>query len=80
MQVTWRWQPFSNPARADTLALEHWVKCYKDQTGSTRPAEEGEYSFAKLNKKVQAAVLMLSCSQESRSLPSMWRCSNPLLH
>ena len=58
VQVTWRWQPFSNPARADKLALEHWVKCYKDQTGSTRPADEGEYSFAKFNKKVQAPAPM----------------------
>ena len=29
------------------------MKCYKDQTGNMRPAEEGEYSFAKFNKKVQ---------------------------
>ena len=52
LQVTWRWQPFNNPARTDNLALEHWVKCYKDQSGNIRPADEGEYSFAKFNKKV----------------------------
>lgn len=52
--MTWRWQPFANPARTDGLGLEHWVKCYKDQSGNTRPAEEGEYSFAKFNKKVRA--------------------------
>lgn len=52
-QVTWRWQPFSNPARTDNLQLEHWVKCYRDPAGKVRPADEGEYSFAKYNKKVQ---------------------------
>ncbi|CAL8472085.1 g11627 [Coccomyxa elongata] len=51
-QVTWRWQPFSNPARTDDLRLEHWVKCYKDPAGKVRPADEGEYSFAKYNKKM----------------------------
>ena len=51
-QVTWRWQPFHNPARKDDLKLEHWVKCYKDPAGKVRPADEGEYSFAKYNKKV----------------------------
>ena len=52
VQVTWRWQGFSNSARTDGLQLEHWVKCYKDPTGKVKPAEEGEYSFAKYNKKV----------------------------
>lgn len=52
LQVTWRWQPFHNPARNDDLKLEHWVKCYKDPAGKVRPADEGEYSFAKYNKKV----------------------------
>lgn len=51
-QITWRWQGFANPARADGLQLEHWVKCYKDPAGKVKPAEEGEYSFAKYNKKV----------------------------
>ncbi|KAK9905816.1 hypothetical protein WJX75_006806 [Coccomyxa subellipsoidea] len=51
-QVTWRWQPFHNPARKDDLKLEHWVKCYKDPAGKVRPADEGEYSFAKYNKKM----------------------------
>ena len=41
------------------------MKCYKDQTGNTRPAEEGEYSFAKFNKKVHAPVLMLSGEQSA---------------
>jgi hypothetical protein len=57
-QVTWRWQPFTNPARTDGLALEHWVKCYKDQSGNTRPADEGEYSFARFNKKVHSPWLV----------------------
>lgn len=30
------------------------MKSYKDQSGNVRPAEEGDYSFAKFNKKVQA--------------------------
>ena len=58
-QVTWRWQPFNNPARTDSLALEHWMKCYKDQSGNVRPAEEGEYSFAKFNKKVRCHACLL---------------------
>lgn len=33
--------------------LEHWVKCYKDPAGKARPADEGEYHFAKYNKKVR---------------------------
>ena len=60
-QVTWRWQPFNNPARTDNLALEHWVKCYKDQQGNIRPAEEGEYSFAKFNKKVACCARSPGC-------------------
>ena len=34
------------------------MKCYKDQSGNTRPAEEGEYSFAKFNKKVRSPRLL----------------------
>ena len=52
-QITWRWQGFANPARADGLQLEHWVKCYKDPAGKVKPAEEGDYSFAKYNKKAR---------------------------
>ncbi len=32
------------------------MKCYKDQSGNVRPAEEGEYSFAKFNKKVHCCA------------------------
>jgi DNA methyltransferase 1-associated protein 1 len=53
-QVTFRWQPFANPARADGLALEHWVKCYKDAaTGAVAPAEK-DYAFAKYDRHAPA--------------------------
>ncbi len=32
--------------------LWHWVKCHKDGAGNVRPADSGEYQFAKYNKKV----------------------------
>mmetsp|Transcript_36457 Transcript_36457/g.102972 ORF Transcript_36457/g.102972 Transcript_36457/m.102972 type:complete len:412 (-) Transcript_36457:166-1401(-) len=55
-KVTWQWQPFSNPGRKDGLQLEHWVKCYKDHSGRIRAAHEGEYHFAKFNKKASLIV------------------------
>jgi DNA methyltransferase 1-associated protein 1 len=64
LQVTWQWQHFSNPARNDGLMLEHWVKCYKDSAGKIRPADEGEYPFAKYNKKAgsHTSYQMYQCS------------------
>lgn len=50
--VTYQWKQFHNPARTDILQLSHWVKGYKDVTGRVRDADEGEYTFAKFNKKV----------------------------
>lgn len=47
-----QWRKFRNPARGDDLELEHWVKCYRDARGRVTPADAGEYSFAKFNKKV----------------------------
>ena len=32
------------------------MKCYKDPAGKVRPADEGEYSFAKYNKKVRCRL------------------------
>ncbi|KAL4428350.1 hypothetical protein ABPG75_002439 [Micractinium tetrahymenae] len=49
--VTFEWRKFKNPARGDGLELEHWVKCFRDAQGRVTPAESGEYSFAKYNKK-----------------------------
>lgn len=49
--VTFQWRKFRNPARGDDLELEHWVKCYRDARGRVTPADAGEYSFAKFNKK-----------------------------
>ena len=40
---SWKWMPFSNPARRDGLVLYHW----------RRAADEGkDYPFAKFNKKL----------------------------
>lgn len=51
--VVYRLKPFRNPARSDNLELRHWVKGYKDAAGRVRDAEEGDYPFARFNKKVQ---------------------------
>jgi len=53
--VTWQWRRFANPARADGLQLQHWVKCRKElATGMVKPVDAGEYQFAKYNKKARA--------------------------
>ena len=39
------------------LQLWHWVKCHKDNAGNVRPADAGEYQFAKYNKKVSLRAL-----------------------
>jgi len=48
---TYQLRPFSNPARKDSLTLQHWVKCFKDAAGKLREADE-VYPFAKFNKQV----------------------------
>lgn len=53
-QVTYQFVPFNNEARNDDLQLYHWVQCYKDATGATRPADDGPYPFAKYNSKAGA--------------------------
>jgi DNA methyltransferase 1-associated protein 1 len=50
--VTFQWKPFVNQARKDNLQLRHWTKGFKDATGRIRDAHEGDYQFAKYNKKV----------------------------
>jgi len=40
--------------REDGLEMVHWVKGYKDANGRIRDAHEGDYPFAKYNKKVRA--------------------------
>jgi hypothetical protein len=45
--------------RDDGLELRHWVKGYKDANGRIRDAQEGDYAFAKYNKKVG---LLLACA------------------
>ncbi|KAK9805209.1 hypothetical protein WJX72_006091 [[Myrmecia] bisecta] len=50
--ITYQMRPFTNPARADGLQLRHWVKCYKDAIGKISEADDGEYPFAKYNKKM----------------------------
>ncbi|KAF6262037.1 hypothetical protein COO60DRAFT_1625111 [Scenedesmus sp. NREL 46B-D3] len=50
--VIYRYKQFKNQARDDGLELRHWVKGYKDANGRIRDAQEGDYAFAKYNKKV----------------------------
>ena len=49
MQVTYQFLPFKNEARKDDLELRHWVQCYKDASGQTRPKDDGPYQYSKLN-------------------------------
>jgi hypothetical protein len=51
-QVSFQFIPFKNDARQDDLRLYHWVQCYKDANGQTRPADDGPYSFSKYDIKV----------------------------
>uniref|UniRef100_A0A061QNN8 DNA methyltransferase 1-associated protein 1 n=1 Tax=Tetraselmis sp. GSL018 TaxID=582737 RepID=A0A061QNN8_9CHLO len=64
-KITWQWQAFRNPARQDGLELMHWVKCFKDVSGRIRAAEEGEYPFAKFNKK---PAMVMYTDEEYNSL------------
>lgn len=43
--------------REDGLEMVHWVKGYKDANGRIRDAQEGDYPFAKYNKKVRVVQL-----------------------
>lgn len=52
---------FLNPlhlpqGREDGLEMVHWVKGYKDANGRIRDAQEGDYPFAKYNKKVRGGA------------------------
>jgi hypothetical protein len=54
--------------RDDGLELRHWVKGYKDANGRIRDAQEGDYAFAKYNKKVSStsmtcSYILLVCSK-----------------
>ena len=51
-QVVWEMRPFKNEARQDGLELRHWAKCFKDNAGRVRLAEDGDYPFARLDCKV----------------------------
>lgn len=52
LQVSFQFIPFRHDGRQDELRLYHWVQCYKDANGQTRPADDGPYSFSKYNLKV----------------------------
>ena len=57
------------------------MKCHKDPAGKIRPADEGEYSFAKYNKKVLEgfllpATLAMAYAGQQRLFPN----GNLLLH
>ena len=53
VQVTYQWRKFKNEARSDGLELEHWAKCYRDHQGKIRAENEGEYKYAKYDRKVR---------------------------
>ena len=52
LQVSWQWMDFENQGRSDGLRLSHWTKCSKDLNGKVKPVEQGDYRYAKYNKKV----------------------------
>jgi hypothetical protein len=75
--VIYRYQPFRNQAREDGLELRHWAKGYKDANGRIRDAHDGDYPFAKYNKKVRARLAtrcsalrcaVLCCAQRARTI------------
>lgn len=74
-QPTYYMKAFTNQARSDGLVLRHWVKGYKDASGRVRDADEGEYKFAKYNKKVicvnDASLYRRTSVQLSLSPPAM---------
>jgi hypothetical protein len=48
--------------------MVHWVKGYKDANGRIRDAQEGDYPFAKYNKKVTStSVPVFACVVVSAS-------------
>ncbi len=50
--MSWQWLDFENQGRSDGLRLSHWTKCTKDLSGKVKPVEQGDYRYAKYNKKV----------------------------
>ena len=54
MQIAWEWRGFVNQGRSDALQLHHWAKCLKDLAGNVKLADEGDYRYAKYNKKVHS--------------------------
>lgn len=64
--MTYQWRKFKNEARTDGLELEHWVKCFRDHLGKIRPESEGEYKYAKYDRKVGKSSRQVS---EQLNLP-----------
>lgn len=54
--------------RDDGLELRHWVKGYKDANGRIRDAQEGDYAFAKYNKKASWLLRMQAAVDTMRQL------------
>lgn len=50
------------------------MKCYKDPAGKVRPADEGDYSFAKYNKKARPLPAALRQCQLELIMPIMPGC------
>lgn len=52
VHVTYQFLPFVNQARTDDLRLSHWIQCYEDAAGRVRPADDGDYPYARYNRSV----------------------------
>ena len=57
--MIWKWQKFLNEGRKDGLQLSHWVKSIIDISGKARPANQGDYQFAKYNRKASPISVQL---------------------
>lgn len=74
--VVWRPQPFINQARTDNLQLVHWAKGFKDANGRVRDAHEGDYPFAKYNKKVSHVLISKHDQQAPGKEPATGHARN----
>ncbi|KAG1664324.1 hypothetical protein FOA52_011638 [Chlamydomonas sp. UWO 241] len=50
---TWQFRPFKSSARSDGLELKRWIKSFKDLNGRVRNDDDGDYYYAKFNKRIQ---------------------------
>jgi hypothetical protein len=55
--------------------MVHWVKGYKDANGRIRDAQQGDYPFAKYNKKVRGVPVSLHMQGYAKTEPSSFSVS-----